>query len=234
VFRVALLFVSLLWMRLGVVPVSAQSLIVGIPSPETTPKDHMMVTHESQLSPWSQKEPWNTFNFVTYGLTEHTELALSASNASLKNMDNFSLALGFKTTKPLFLDKFPKNELKVTLGQMVPVSLTGKGVGSWTFSTLSTRIPKTRTRLTGGVSVGTRQIFGRDKVAFIGGVEQPLTKKISLVADWYSGTHDLAAFIPAIQYNINKHDVLIVGYKMPNNDRSGKHAIIIEFNKMFD
>jgi hypothetical protein len=59
------------------------------------------------------------------------------------------------------------------------------------------------------------------------GFEQPLTKHISLIGDWFSGTHDLAAFIPAMQIDIKKH-VLIFGYKFPNPN-TGSHAFILEF-----
>jgi hypothetical protein len=60
------------------------------------------------------------------------------------------------------------------------------------------------------------------------GFEQPLTKHLSLIADWYSGTHALAAVIPAFQYDIG-HNVLILGYKIANNIESGNNALIVEF-----
>lgn len=211
-----------------------QSLIVGIPSPDTTPKHSFMLTHESQFA---RKEPdnslgWNSFSFVTYGLDDSTELSLSLNNLSAPKMSNLSLGPGIKKVFPLFRESAPKSEFKWTVGTTLPLSLQGQGVvGNWSYSTLSTRLPKTRTRFTAGISGGTQQLFGRDTIHAIVGVEQPLTKRLSLVADWYSGTHDLGAIIPALQINFSQHDALIIGAKIPNNRRVGDPGIIIELNK---
>lgn len=210
--------------------VQAQTLIVGVPSADTTPKDEILVTHESQLAPWNRRSWWNSYSFLTYGLNERTEIALSLSNLEAPKTDNLSLSAGFKTSIPV-LTRYPKWRNKITVGSFVPVSLQGEGVGNWSFGHYSVFIPKTKTRFTAGVSYGTKQIFARDAVSFIGGIEQPINKKISLVADWYSGTHALAALIPAIQYNINKSDILILGLKIPNNSRSTKMGIVFEFTK---
>lgn len=212
----------------------AVTLIVGIPSPETTPKKELLLTHESQLGPWrtGREHPdWNSFTFFTYGITDKTELSFAINNIGVPGSERLGIAPGFKTYRPILTKRFPHADLRVTGGAMMPVSLRGDGVGYWTFVTLSGRVPKLRTRLTAGVSAGSRQLFGREKVAAIVGIEQPLTKKLSVVADWYSGTHDLGAFIPAVQYNFTQHDVLILGVKIPNNANSGKQAVIIEFTK---
>jgi hypothetical protein len=105
------------------------------------------------------------------------------------------------------------------------------------------RIPQLKTRLTGGISYGTSQIYGyRTKIidnvkiqtqtpnnigTVLLGFEQPLTKHFSVIADWYSGTHALAAVISAIQCEIG-HSVLILGYKIANNKESGSNALIFE------
>jgi hypothetical protein len=98
-------------------------------------------------------------------------------------------------------------------------------------------------RLTGGLSYGSHHNFGyklipgrdglpnqkekRTPFCFIGGIEQPLFKNWSFIADWYSGTHNLADFIPALQYRIG-HQVIIAGYKIPNWGSGGKQAFILE------
>lgn len=65
----------------------------------------------------------------------------------------------------------------------------------------------------------------------MGGIEQPLGKKFSAVMDWYSGSHDLAALIPALMYRFNKADVVILGVKIPNQGGAQNMAIVIEFTK---
>lgn len=212
--------------------VKSESLIVGIPNAETVPKGEIQLAHESQLT---RKKKWNGFTFLNAGIGKRTELGVSLVNLNSKKIDNFTLATGIKTTRDLFVDKETGLLVRGTVGTNIPISLQGKGVGNWTYGHVSVKLPKVKTRLTTGASFGTKQLFGRNAVSLIVGVEQPITKKLSFVADWYSGTHDLAAFIPAIQYNINKSDVIIAGLKIPNNARSGDLAIMIEVNKkIFD
>ena len=76
--------------------------------------------------------------------------------------------------------------------------------GNWSFGELSARIPKLHTRLTGGISVGTKQIFGKTAVSFIGGFEQPLTKNLTLAADWFSGSNTQGLLISGFIYALPK------------------------------
>jgi hypothetical protein len=209
----------------------SQSLIVGIPNADTTPAGEVLLTHESQFSPQKGSAFWNSFTFMTYGVRPNLEVSLSLNNLRSPRPDNLSLLAGYKHVLPLFEKRFPHHQFKFTHGVFVPVSLQGKGVGNWTFAHGSMRLPRFQTRLTAGASLGTHQVFGRDAAMAMVGVEQPLTKKLSFVMDWYSGTHDLAALIPAIQYNLNHSDVAIVGLKIPNNNQSGSLGFIVEITK---
>jgi hypothetical protein len=209
----------------------AVSLVVGIPSSETTHKDEVWLTHESQVSPWSDKSTLNNFSFLTYGVGKRTELSVAISNLSLPKTDNASLAVGFKSWVPVLEKQFPHHDIRLTYGSMAPISLQGDGVGAWGFSHLSAQHPRLKTRLTAGVSAGTRQLFGKDNVSFIGAVEQPLGKKWSVVMDWYSGSHDLSALIPAVMYKVNRSDVVILGAKIPNGGPTNDMAVVIEFTK---
>lgn len=213
-------------------PAFAQSLIVGIPNADTTPPGEILLTHESQFSPQKPTDWWNSFTFGTYGVSKHLELSVSLNNLRAPKTDNLSLLAGYKHVYPIAPERFPKAELKLTHGAFVPISLQGKGTGYWAFAHASARHPKTKTRVTAGISTGTRQVFGQDSISAMVGVEQPITKKWSVVADWYSGAHDLAALIPAVQYNVNpRGDIIIMGAKIPNDFRRSGLAFIVEFTK---
>jgi hypothetical protein len=225
---------------LVVIEPSAQavSLVVGIPSADTTHEGSIELTHESQLSPWKRNDSYNSFSFATYGVTDHTEVAVSLNSLALPTTNNGSIGVGFKTWHPLLSKQFPKHDIRVIGGQVIPASLHGDGLGSWTFGSVSARLPKTQTRFTAGVSAGTRQLFGRDTVAFMGAIEQPITKRVGFVVDWYSGQHALGALIPAIQIQLSKRDILFVGVKIPNGGDNGLQGgqnlgLIIEFTKRF-
>ena len=131
-------------------------------------------------------------------------------------------------------DKYPKREYKLTVGSQILSSLEGQGVGNWSYSHLSGRLPKTNTRLTGGVSYGTRQVFGKNTTCFIGGIEQPVTKKLSVISDWYSGNEHFAGFlITGISYAYPNNKTLYAGYQIPNSSQCGKSGIVVEFAKIF-
>ncbi len=225
---------------------SAQSLIVGIPNADVTHKGHIAITHESQTDFWDPNPGWNSFNFITYGLSKKVELAVSVNNVASPASGNIALGSGFKFVQQLFekSERLKKWEFKITAGAMLLNSLErrmytaeatpeerGNRIGYWVYGHSSMRIPKLQTRFTGGLSYGTGQAFGigNTPLVFMGGVEQPLTKRWAVIADWYSGNHALAAAIPAVQYNLNKpRGAAIVGVKLPNNPGEQRTAAIFE------
>ncbi len=220
---------------LAVVPSvsSSQSLIVGIPNAEATPRGAWGITHESQVKPFDDPRGWNTFQFITYGIGRGTELALSFVNFGRPATGNRTIAFGFKTVLEAEQADLRRWESKWTLGAMVPKSVDARGAGLWAYSSGSVRIPRARTRVTVGPTYGTPQLFGVEKAGMMAGIEQPITKRISFVADWYSGKHDLAASIPAIQFNLPREVILIAGYKIPNPGAPGGHALVLEAAAIF-
>ena len=213
---------------------NAQSLIVGIPSTEITKKKEFVLAHESQYNYLQSGNYWNSFTFATYGIGKRTELAASVYGVSSPRSNNSSIGLGFKTALPDVRTKWAEKwELKSTVGFMLPISFEGRGVGYWAYSNASIRLPGARTRLTAGPSFGTSQIFGRRAYSTMVGVEQPLTKRWSIVADWFSGTHDLAAGIFAFSFQRDPKTLIIFGYKVANNGQSGKSALMIEVTRSF-
>jgi hypothetical protein len=223
-------------------PTNAQSLIAGIPNASVAHKGHFEMTHESQFNWWEGDLKWTSFNFWCYGVNDRTELTVTFNNLAVPGSGNLTAGVGFKHLIPLLPDH-PKRELKLTVGTNALLSLQGRGAGFWSYSHLSGRLPVLRTRLTAGASYGTEQAFGfryskpdfagRSELrplrplTFIGGIEQPLVGPVSLIADWFSGTHDLAALITALQVDTHKV-TYIAGYKRANNRNSGVNALIIE------
>jgi hypothetical protein len=210
----------------------AQSLIVSVPNTDVTPAGKTMIAHESQLNTWSKNRPvWNSFTFATQGIGHNIELAATLFGLSSPGSGNVAVAVGYKHRIPLA----PGSpwEPVVAVGQMIPFSLSGNGVGTWTYGVASFRIPGARTRFTAGPSYGTRQIFGAVTTSAIFGVEQPLTRKLSLIADWFTGRHDLGAVVPGVQYNVTHELLVITGVKIPNSPRAGVLSGLVEVTYEF-
>lgn len=226
--------IILLWVGFSSSKALSQQLIISVPNAEITHQDEYTLTVESQLKVNSPKFGTENFLFLTRGIGHDTELALSAYEVKLPRANNFIIAPGFKTSKQIFASSLKQNELKLTIGQMVPISLRRPNIGSWTYSHLSLKVPKLKNlRVSAGPNFGTKNLFGRNQVSAMVGVEQPITKKLTFVADWVSGTHNFGALAAGFQYNFNSRTALLGAYKIPNNSRSGESAIIIEFIKHF-
>jgi hypothetical protein len=229
---------TIIFLFLNNIRLYSQSLIVGIPSVDVAEKHHLEVTHETQWKFWGEEKKWNSFNFACLGIGNNAEITATFNNLTNGISDNLAVGLG---AKKVFELKKENNiwETKIALGGNVLYSTVRKDFGVWTYGLGSFRIPSTKTRFTGGLNYGQSQTFGfltsengmsakpNNLVTFLGGIEQPITKHISIIGDWYSGTHDLASFIPAIQFDVKKH-VIIIGYKLPNNKLSGNQALILE------
>jgi len=219
----------------------SQSLIVGMPSIDVAEPRHLEITHETQINLWEKPTKWNSFNFACYGLGHEAELTTTLNNLSNEGSSNLALGIGVKKILPLVREN-NYWQSKVGLGGNIQYSTARGNAGIWTYAIYSLQHPKTKTRLTAGLNYGQSQTFGfRQRVengvsilepnnttSFILGFEQPIYHNISLIGDWYSGNHDLAAFIPALQIDIKKH-VLILGYKFPNSKENGNQAVIAEF-----
>ena len=220
-----IIFFTLLLLLLLQNKASAQQTIFNVPSADVTEKGKIFVQHESQFS--------NKFGLHTeygaYGIGKNTELDLTLFGVGTRNVRNEVLGIGFKTSLPIHKE----SETKFTVGNIIPISLTGKGVGGYFYSHLSTRLPKLKTRLTSGVLVGTNTLFGRDFVCYIGGIEQPITRKFSIVMDYHSGKHANGFLIPGFSYTIADNLVLWTGYQIANNRANGDNGFVIELSKVF-
>jgi hypothetical protein len=229
---------------------TAQSLLVGIPSATVAHKGHFEITHESQVNRWSQdKFKWNSFSFLCYGVSKKLELTTSLSNLNNQGYQNVTTGAGFKFVQPLVdsSSSLKAWEPKWVLGSNALYSLSRNTLGGWVYSMGSIRLPKVRTRLTGGVSYATSELYGHRyrfmqetqmlsvnpvrKATLLCGVEQPITKHFSVIADYFSGSHDLAALIMAVQYE-TENNVFILGYKLPNETQE-TDAIVIEVMHRF-
>jgi hypothetical protein len=217
-------------------PCSAQQAIVSLPSPDVTPAKKIFLMQESQVRGWEPGPYWNTTNFYCFGLDGTTELAVTTFNLGVPETGNASVANGFKSVFPVLPSVLGPLEIKATVGAMVLFSLDDRGVGYWVYGHLSGRIPGLGTRLAAGVSIATEQLYARRAAAFITSLEQPLfTPKLNLVAEWFSGEHDLGNFIYGLSYHPDKTWIFVAGHKIPTNQRFGKNkdAVVGEIGVFF-
>lgn len=219
---------------LGINPGWSQQTIFNVPSAEVTPKGRVFTLAEFQTRPWNHGKFMVNTDYCAVGIGHNTELDLTVFNVSSPASNNITLGNGFKSAIPIMKNKFPAREYKFIVGSEVLTSVQGGGVGNWSYAELSGRVPKVNTRLTGGISAGTKQIFGVNTASFVGGIEQPVTQKFNLQTDWFSGQEHFAGFlITGFSYVLPKDMTLYAGYQIPNSSKSGNSGFVIQLAKIF-
>lgn len=212
---------------------AAQQTIFNVPSATVTDKGKLFVQNEGQFRPYPPGEFYVGTQYQAVGIGANTELDLTMLNITAPSTHNLSMGVGAKSCIPIFKKRFPKRDYKITVGELLPIQLQGDhSCGSWTYAHVSGRLPKLRSRVTAGVSAGTRQIFGRDVVCFIGGFEHDLTKNMDLQLDWFSGRHSLGLFIPGVSYAFPRDYTLYAGFQIPNYKENGRTGFVIELAKI--
>lgn len=206
-------------------PSYSQQTIFNVPSADLTEKGMIFFQNQSTFS----DEFANFDNNFVYGLGNYTEFDLTLFGVGTNNVRNEVLAPGFKTVLPVF----EKTTTKFTFGHLIPISLLGNGVGGYSYMHLSTVVPRIKARITSGIAIGTEVLFGRDFVSYIGAIEQPITKKLSLVVEWYSGKHENGFLTPGFYYYITPKFILSAAFKIRNNKGNGNNGFIIEISKFF-
>lgn len=221
---------------LSAMPVYATQTIFNVPSADVTEKGHVFVQEEAQFNGSNPNSFFFNTTYGAVGIGHNTEIDTTLFNVSAPASQNISVGVGFKSAIPIpvLKEKFPEREFKFTVGSNLLIGLEGNGVGNWTYGHLSGRVPKLNTRLTAGLSYGTRQVFGQNNLAFIAGVEQPVTKKLTLLGDWYSGSEHWAGYlIVGGSYALPKNTTLYTGYQIPNNPQVGTSGFVVQLSKIF-
>jgi hypothetical protein len=216
----------------------AQQAIVTLPSADITPTGKLFFMHETQARIWGDAPYWSGTYFTTYGLTPGLELAATVFDVGVfggGKVGNPSLALGAKGRLELFEAALPSLDLCMIAGAMAVVALDGDGVGHWLYSSLSGKVPWLDTRLSVGASHASSQFYGPgfDTISFTASVEQPIPgiHGLSLVAEWFSGRHELSNFIGGVTYHPNPTWIFVAGWKVPTQDGDFKvdeQALVLE------
>ena len=215
---------------------NATQTIFNVPSADVTEKGHIFVQEEAQTTPWNTDKAFYSTTYGAVGIGHNTEIDATLFNVGSPATENISIGVGFKSAIPIpgLKEKFPQREFKFTFGSDMLFGLEGNDVGNWSYAHLSGRVPKLNTRLTAGVSYGSRQVFGENATAFIAGIEQPVTKKFSLLGDWYSGSEHWAGYlIVGGSYALPHNTTLYAGYQIPNGPNVGVNGFVIQLAKIF-
>ncbi len=78
----------------------------------------------------------------------------------------------------------------------------------------------------GGYGLGGLDIDGVDKGGVMVGYEQPLAKRVSFVADWFSGKNAFGYVTPGLSFALPKSSLLNIGYSVGNSGRKNNGLFV--------
>src|SRR5215510_4965899 len=78
----------------------------------------------------------------------------------------------------------------------------------------------------GGYGIGGLDIAGVDKGGALVGYEQPIAKKASFVADWFSGKNGFGYVTPGLSFALPKNSLLNIGYSIGNTGRKNNGLFV--------
>lgn len=212
------LFVCVL--ALGVFAVQAQSTIFNIPSTDVLPEGRFLL----EVDFIGKFDRYSNGGFQTYGYR-----TVYGLKRKIEVGANFFYTRGGEGASPKEFQpnvkwqayNSEKRGIAVSTGAQVFVPLN-KSAGRRTYAMLyanaSKTVEKTKgTRLTGGFYqiVGAERDFGSKKGAILA-VEQPLFKRVSFVADWYSGNNRFGYSAAGLNLVLTKRQFLMLGYNFGN------------------
>jgi hypothetical protein len=219
-------------------PIFGQQTIFNVPSADIAVKTDWFFQHQTTTRVWNPGRSWVQTNAFGYGIGHSIELDATLFNLDVKDAKDSTLSVGFKASVPL-LRNTAKMPLRLVVGDMFEFTerpldntrLRNPHEGNWAYVMLNTELPRLKTRLTGGLTDGTKVLFGQRANGFLGGLEQPLSNRWTFQVDWFSGHHELAYWIPGVVYRFRERWMLSLGLQVPNRTTVGSRAIIVELTR---
>ena len=201
---------------------SAQSSIFNVPSTDVMPVHTLYVEADYLAHPAAyEKGGFHYFGpSIIYGVSKNLELGLNAYVT--------------RSGEPVTVELQPNvkwqvynNETKgiaAAVGGMLFVPLThrpGANIKAMMYATVSKQIKKKfGPRITtGAYSFAGPMAEGETRRGMLLGLEQPLHRKLSFVADWYSGYNAYGYAAAGFGLTLPKRNALYVGYSFGNRGR---------------
>jgi hypothetical protein len=172
-------------------PGSAQQTIFDVPSADVSPKGGWFYQHQSVVRRWNGDRRWIQTNAVGVGTGGAFEIDATWFNRERGAWAESAPSVGFKWSPRLNYAE-SAIPLRFVAGEMVQFRGASPESGHWSYAILSAEIRHSETHLTGGFTAGSHILFGERTTGAMFGIEQHLSKRFMLQADWFSGRHGLS------------------------------------------
>jgi len=130
-----------------------------------------------------------------------------------------------------------RNGLSFLMGDdlLLPIENRTYNLGNYFYAEL-TKTLKTQTRFTLGAFDFTAKVVANgNKAGGQFGVEQPVGKRLTLAADWFTGNHSAGYFTPGAEIKFTRKLTVYTGYEIGNHDLgNGNHLLLLEIGWNFN
>ncbi|MGB2752230.1 MAG: hypothetical protein WBC19_09250 [Pyrinomonadaceae bacterium] len=214
---------------------SAQMTIFNIPSTDTLEKKGVYFEADFVAKPVSyDKGGFQTYGYrVVYGLGHTTEIG--ANFYYTRDGGDSVAELQVNAKQTLFQNE--KHGIAATAGFIASTPLRDTR-GAKRYALIYSNVSKTieqlkGLRVTGGVYtvVGGGDDFGT-KTGAIVGVEQPITKRVSFLADWFSGKNRFGYASVGLNFAVTKKQFILLGYNFGNSG-AGNNSLAVFYGYTF-
>lgn len=214
---------------------SAQMTIFNIPSTDTLEKRGVYFEADFVAKPMSyDKGGFQTYGYrVVYGLGHRTEVG--ANFYYTRDGGDSVAELQVNTKRTLYQNE--KHGVAATAGFIASTPLRdtrGERRYALLYSNVSKTIEQLKgLRVTGGVYtvVGGGRDFGT-KTGSIVGVEQPLSNRVSFLADWFSGKNRFGYASGGLNFAVTKKQFILLGYNFGNSG-AGNNSLAVFYGYTF-
>lgn len=132
---------------------------------------------------------------------------------------------------------YNKNGWSILAGDdvFVPVQNKSYNAGNYFYTEL-TKTLRTQTRLTAGVFDFTTHVVATgNKAGGQFGIEQPVNKRVTLAADWFTGHHSAGYFTPGAAIKLSSKATAYAAYEIGNSGVAhGNHLLLVELGWNFN
>lgn len=196
--------------------VHGQQTIISVPSSEVIPLGDVIIKQSNKFRPFGDEQYVNLTPTFTFGTGAGTETSVGASTA----LDGQTVVKGDFAVKKVF---FIKEANRLTVGARVNPYFTGENTAdTFAYSHFSHRIKKTKTSLTAGAYVASRQNYLPTYGGVLLGLEQVIIpNKLRLAADWISSDRNNGALGVGLKYRPVPTLSLTTAVILPNSTSEG-------------
>ncbi|MEK6336123.1 MAG: hypothetical protein AABM67_14425 [Acidobacteriota bacterium] len=214
----------------------AQQTIFNVPTTDVLDKGKVYFELDVSFKPNNSQIVGRFSSFVprvVIGAGSNVEFGLNITGNIQPGPDSTTLAPTVKW-KPY---QGKNNGIAIVVGDnlFIPVRNRSYHAGNYIYAEISKTF-KSGTRITGGGYDFTANVVApANRAGGQFGFEQPLNKKVSFAADWFTGKHSAGYFTPGIVFKVGPGITGYAGYSIGNQNASrGNHFFLMEFGYNFN